>query len=300
VTDEEADENGDREDREYGDRFGSEDPRDRFDHDTDSLDDASSVEESPLDADPADVFGRSSRESNRDSTGDSDETDAVDDPWIDDDESIDDGEPIDGGTSSPWSWATPTDETAESSQPDTGEQPSKTDASDRSRRQSAERTFDDADFEPDPDVDREAKPVDGRDDRPRAGRTSGSDDALGEGVPLEDLAERMREQRDRGDEDLDDVDDDLFEEVEVGRIDQETLWQQVTADEGFVVEPPSDREDVIEKATYCEKCEFFTEPPTARCTHEGTAILELVDLEHFRVRNCPIVLEEEALENIND
>jgi hypothetical protein len=113
--------------------------------------------------------------------------------------------------------------------------------------------------------------------------------------PLGDLADRMREQREAAD-----GAEDLFEEVEVGAVDEETLWKQVAADEGFAVEPPVEREDVIEKSAYCEKCEFFTGPPRTRCTHEGTTILELADLEHFRVRNCPVVLEEEALENIND
>ena len=116
--------------------------------------------------------------------------------------------------------------------------------------------------------------------------------------PLGDLADRMREQREQ--REAVDGTEDLFEEVEVGAVDEETLWKQVETDEGFVVEPPVDREDVIEKSVYCEKCEFFTGPPRTRCTHEGTTIIELADLEHFRVRNCPVVLEEEALESIND
>ena len=114
-------------------------------------------------------------------------------------------------------------------------------------------------------------------------------------APLGDLADRMREQREGVEED-----DDLFDEIDVGDVDEETLWEQVATEEAFVTEPPVDREDVVEKATYCEKCEFFTGPPRTRCTHEGTTILELADVEHFRVRNCPVVLEEEALENIND
>lgn len=113
--------------------------------------------------------------------------------------------------------------------------------------------------------------------------------------PLDDLADRVREQQELADED-----DDLFETVEVGGVDEEALWEQVTTEEGFAVEAPEDREDVVEKSAYCEQCEFFTGPPRTRCTHEGTQILEMVDLEQFRVRNCPVVLEEEALENIND
>lgn len=115
------------------------------------------------------------------------------------------------------------------------------------------------------------------------------------GGPLGDLADRMREKADRVEEG-----DDVFEAVDVGAVDEETLWKQVASDEEFVVEDPGDREDVVDKSTYCEKCEFFSGPPEVRCAHEGTSILELVDLEHFRVRNCPVVIEEAALENIND
>jgi hypothetical protein len=114
--------------------------------------------------------------------------------------------------------------------------------------------------------------------------------------PLGDLADRMREQRDRPEGDS----QDLFEAVDVGEVDEETLWKQVESDEGFVVEESIDREDVVEKSAYCEKCEFFTDPPRVRCTHEGTTIVEMIDFDQFRVRNCPVVLEEEALENIND
>ncbi|MFW5903270.1 MAG: hypothetical protein ACOCS7_00875 [Halolamina sp.] len=141
----------------------------------------------------------------------------------------------------------------------------------------------------DEDVDRlfpESEPADG---------TSATDAESASDAPLDDLADRMRERRERSDEA-----DDLFEEVDVGDVDEETLWKQVATDEGFVTEPPVDREDVVEKSAYCEKCEFFTAPPRTRCTHEGTTILELVDVDHFRVRNCPIVVEEEALENSND
>lgn len=60
---------------------------------------------------------------------------------------------------------------------------------------------------------------------------------------------------------------------------------QETADPGVVVP----------KATYCESCEHFADPPDVACTHEGTRIAELVDREHFRVVDCPVVVEREAL-----
>lgn len=49
---------------------------------------------------------------------------------------------------------------------------------------------------------------------------------------------------------------------------------------------------VIPKLSYCERCPHFSEPPTVACTNPGTTIHELVDVDHFRVSNCPIVAEQ--------
>jgi len=121
--------------------------------------------------------------------------------------------------------------------------------------------------------------------------------------------------------------DQLFEEVEeVGEIDREALWRQVAGEDvaadaaeeldGEVVdagstgptikrpetggEAASDEgvhERIVEKAKYCQGCEYFSAPPEVRCTHEGTEIVEMVDVAHFRVVDCPIVKEDEELEN---
>lgn len=50
---------------------------------------------------------------------------------------------------------------------------------------------------------------------------------------------------------------------------------------------------VVPKQSYCERCPHFSEPPTVACTNPGTTIHELVDLNHFRVSDCPIVEEQE-------
>ncbi|WP_254535690.1 hypothetical protein [Halomarina litorea] len=62
-------------------------------------------------------------------------------------------------------------------------------------------------------------------------------------------------------------------------------------------ETPQETPDpgVVPKAAYCEGCEHFADPPEVACTHEGTRIAELVDREHFRVVDCPVVAEREAL-----
>jgi hypothetical protein len=122
--------------------------------------------------------------------------------------------------------------------------------------------------------------------------------------------------------------DQLFEAVDdVGDVDREALWRQVAGEdaaarvgevrsevegdpEGPTVQRPDaspgfgdvsveDREErVVDKAKYCHNCEYFSPPPELRCTHSGTEILELVDVDHFRVVDCPIVAEDEELENV--
>jgi len=52
---------------------------------------------------------------------------------------------------------------------------------------------------------------------------------------------------------------------------------------------------VVPKANFCEQCEHFADPPRVACTREGTEIRELVDREHFRVVNCPVVAERDRL-----
>lgn len=130
-----------------------------------------------------------------------------------------------------------------------------------------------------------------------------------EAAPMSDLAAEVSE------EDLAGTDDDLFEQKQKPEVDREELWRQVTDEETAqrVVEKTdvddaqtrrsdSDETDdvvrVVEKSAYCHACPFVSEPPDIHCTHEGTEILEAVDMQHFRVRNCPIAEENEELEEI--
>jgi hypothetical protein len=111
-------------------------------------------------------------------------------------------------------------------------------------------------------------------------------------------------------------DDDPFEEMSVGEIDEETLWSSLESGEATGVgdtagveidslsgaDPapgvesvedagPEIREHVVPKKTYCQSCPYLDDPPALACTHEGTDIVEVVDSERFRVRNCPMVDE---------
>jgi len=53
----------------------------------------------------------------------------------------------------------------------------------------------------------------------------------------------------------------------------------------------------VNKHKYCQRCPHFSTPPDVGCAHEGTDIIEQLDMETFEVADCPIVLEDERLED---
>lgn len=113
------------------------------------------------------------------------------------------------------------------------------------------------------------------------------------------------------------TDDDPFERVEVEDIDGEDVWESLEGEEPAAErsaidagadaervereDPGAERPDhVVEKSAYCQRCRFLSAPPEVRCTHEGTAIVEVVDSERFRVRGCPMVAEGGAVDRDPD
>lgn len=107
--------------------------------------------------------------------------------------------------------------------------------------------------------------------------------------------------------------DELFTEMEVEEIDEDDLWEELTADdplkgidedafeEAGPEEPTIEGDEaVVSKSRYCQGCAYFSDPPETACEHEGTDILELVDIKHFRVRNCPVVAERQGSTNVFD
>jgi len=111
--------------------------------------------------------------------------------------------------------------------------------------------------------------------------------------PLGDLAAEV--DRRRGEADGADLDD-AFTSQDVADLDVDAVWEQVeSGGVGDAEEPVETEERVVSKASFCQQCEFFSEPPSVGCGHDGTEILELVDTDHFRVRDCPKVAEEERL-----
>ena len=142
----------------------------------------------------------------------------------------------------------------------------------------------------------------------------GTDGAETDDVPLSDLAREVRERRRHGRDRTEDgegggrVDgdgdwDDLFKSVETPEIDAESVWETLTADadaadpaaldvgsDAETVEASASgvREHVVPKRAYCQQCPHFSDPPAVACEHDGTTIVEVVDADRFRVRDCPV------------
>lgn len=118
--------------------------------------------------------------------------------------------------------------------------------------------------------------------------------------PLADVATEVDDRRQTREEASD-----PFESVDVGKLDGEKLWEQLAeGDDGATaavpleVTPEAEWDEegrgvrTISKDT-CHGCPHFGDPPKLACTHEGTDILAMTDSRHFRVADCPMVVEEE-------
>jgi hypothetical protein len=149
-------------------------------------------------------------------------------------------------------------------------------------------------------------------DDPDRDPASDSDPDPDDDAPLADLAREVRERRSAAesaesagpatDPDADaGLDDDPFESVDIGEVDDEAVWESFVEGEdgpttgvglGAEVHEASEAEEhVVPKREFCQQCPHFSAPPAATCTHEGTTIVEVVDADDFRVRNCPVVAE---------
>jgi hypothetical protein len=100
--------------------------------------------------------------------------------------------------------------------------------------------------------------------------------------------------------------DEAFDDMAVDDVETDEVWSDVTeADEEknlpAETEPADQRVDgssiaEVSKHDYCEGCEYFSEAPEIHCTHDGTEILDFLDMETVRLSDCPIVAEREGLE----
>ncbi|MFC7133403.1 MULTISPECIES: hypothetical protein [Salinibaculum] len=89
-----------------------------------------------------------------------------------------------------------------------------------------------------------------------------------------------------------------FERMDVGDVDADSVWESLAAAEegGSVAQREGQTYAEVSKHSFCERCEHFSAPPDVGCGHEGTEILEFVDLETVRLVDCPVVEERRKLQ----
>ena len=94
------------------------------------------------------------------------------------------------------------------------------------------------------------------------------------------------------------VEEELFKERDTGDLDPDAVWQELTAvDSGDSEDQRRKRTYAdVSKHTYCEQCEYVSGPPEIDCQHDGTEIVEFLDMETIRVIDCPVVAERLQLE----
>lgn len=115
-------------------------------------------------------------------------------------------------------------------------------------------------------------------------------------IPLSGLRETVDRQSGDAETQSDSVAGSFVEE-HVEPVDSDGVWADLLMDdehpEGHfaAVEsvPGVDGASQVISKRICERCEYLDEPPTLQCTHEGTTIHELVDVDHVRVSDCPMV-----------
>jgi hypothetical protein len=141
-----------------------------------------------------------------------------------------------------------------------------------------------------PAADSGGEPGDGTED---GGPDSPSGDADARSdEPLSELRDELSDRGEVADEEF----DELFEEIDVGTVDKESLWEELseTAEEPLFAadaETVPDADVTVVEKSLCHRCPHFGDPPELHCTHEGTSIDAEVDTEHFRVVDCPIVAQ---------
>jgi hypothetical protein len=174
---------------------------------------------------------------------------------------------------------------------------------DLARRVARRRRTDGADSPPSLEDRRIGGPEDGPDDSAATEVDAGSDGRPE--APLSGLARRVSTRREH--RDSEEASTSVFEEMDVGEVDSDTLWTTLVesdpepevrvgtgatatpADEGV----PGYTDHLVSKTEFCQKCPYLADPPDLRCEHDGTEIVEVPDAERFRVRNCPMAGDDD-------
>lgn len=134
-------------------------------------------------------------------------------------------------------------------------------------------------------------------DPPREGTAeTEADDQSAGSIPLSGLRDEL--DRQKGEESTpEESTTGSFVEESVEPVDSDGVWADLLMEdenpEGQFepteeVTGPEGTTQVISKRI-CERCPYLEQPPTLECTHEGTTIHELVDVDHVRVSSCPMV-----------
>jgi hypothetical protein len=89
--------------------------------------------------------------------------------------------------------------------------------------------------------------------------------------------------------------EDVWADEDGGSVDADSIVPEVQESAPDLDVPTGEKEAVVDKRRYCESCEYFSEPPEVACSHSGTEIRELVDVDHFKVYACPIVAKRRGL-----
>ena len=97
-----------------------------------------------------------------------------------------------------------------------------------------------------------------------------------------------------------DPEEDFFEEMETADLDEEAVWESVFEEPEAApdAETAGGADAVVRMEQYCKKCEHFSEPPELACNNPDTEIVELVGVEEFRVRNCPVVADRRRADTV--
>jgi len=98
-----------------------------------------------------------------------------------------------------------------------------------------------------------------------------------------------------------DPEEDFFEEMETADIDEEAVWESVFEEPEAAApdtETAGGADAVVRMEQYCKKCEHFSDPPELACNNPDTEIVELVGVEEFRVRNCPVVADRRRADTV--
>jgi hypothetical protein len=151
-------------------------------------------------------------------------------------------------------------------------------------------------------MDDQTGPETGDDDTPTPDDTGRQVDPTGvDGVedPLGGIDQRESERDMPGRGDAFAEETGPFESVDLDGVDHDEVWDDLTdtSDSESVTERTEELRSEVSKHDFCETCEYFSPPPDVHCTHEGTQILEFLDMDRVRLANCPIVEKRKQLED---